>query len=140
MKQITLQATYSALAGLDEVSALNLAPPAGWQLSAHQVETYKALRTMPPGGIVFNTAFTGDGKSLGGQLADLRGSAEIPKSLLMLPTKELARDQLGQLTRNLALWRPNEDIKPRLLDADELDTQSERRDLSRNEILQEGFA
>jgi len=43
--------------------------PAGWDgLSQHQVETYEALKD-PTIDVVFNTAMTGDGKSLAAFLA-----------------------------------------------------------------------
>jgi CRISPR-associated endonuclease/helicase Cas3 len=61
---------YSKLANESEHRALGLwdklpINPDGsrWQLSLHQLETYKAL-TLGDAEVIFNTAMTGDGKSL----------------------------------------------------------------------------
>jgi CRISPR-associated endonuclease/helicase Cas3 len=77
-------------AGLAEVEARTGRP---FQLSAHQLETYRALRS-PDIDVVINTAMTGDGKSLAAYLPTLldpdRGA------LGMYPTNELAHDQRRQ--------------------------------------------
>lgn len=67
--------------------------PAGWRLSQHQVETYKAL-TQGDAEVVFNTAMTGDGKSLAAYLPVLT-SAQF-HAFGMYPTIELTRDQERQ--------------------------------------------
>ncbi len=136
MTNIILKAAYSRLAHADTVTFLKLDPPAGWRLSEHQVRTCEALREARPGDVVFNYALTGDGKSLGGYLTQLRnGGSSIPKSLMMFPTKELGRDQHQQLERILPLWLPDAQRQARLLDADMLDALVERRNLTRGDTL-----
>lgn len=63
MKVKTLP-VYSKLA--DEMPP-ELAKKSPWQLSQHQVDTYRAL-TSGDYDVIFNTAMTGDGKSLAGYL------------------------------------------------------------------------
>lgn len=63
--------------------------PETWQLAWHQAETVKAIRD-PNIDIIFNTAMTGDGKSLAAYLPVLTGENY---TLAMYPTNELARDQ-----------------------------------------------
>ncbi|MCS7010266.1 MAG: hypothetical protein NZL98_02710, partial [Anaerolineales bacterium] len=59
---------FSKLANEAEVpAALRARLPQGMRLSQHQVDTYRAL-TEGDAEVVFNTAMTGDGKSLAGQL------------------------------------------------------------------------
>lgn len=66
--------------------------PGGWRLSEHQVKTYQALA----GGsaeVIFNTAMTGDGKSLAAYLPVLVNGCH---AFGMYPTIELSRDQARQ--------------------------------------------
>ena len=93
---ITTLPVYSKLADENAVRQLGLwdklpIKPDGkrWQLSEHQVETYKAL-TSGQYDVVFNTAMTGDGKSLAAQLQTLVNGRSL---LMMYPTNELVRDQ-----------------------------------------------
>jgi CRISPR-associated endonuclease/helicase Cas3 len=61
--KITTLPVYSKLAAEAEVpQEIKERLPAGWQLSQHQLETYKALLD-PAIDVVINTAMTGDGKS-----------------------------------------------------------------------------
>lgn len=77
--------------------------PAGWRLSQHQVDTYAAL-TQPDGpDVIFNTAMTGDGKSLAGQLPSLVEGWQRPL-FAMYPTNELIRDQHRQAQKTWRLW------------------------------------
>lgn len=77
--------------------------PTGWHLSQHQVHTYEAL-TRPNGpDVVFNTAMTGDGKSLAGQLPSLVEGWNRPL-FAMYPTNELIRDQRRQARKTWQLW------------------------------------
>jgi len=71
-----------------------------WRLSQHQVETYKAL-TGGEYDVVFNTAMTGDGKSLAAYLRTLVSGRPV---LAMYPTNELARDQEAQLDGSKKQW------------------------------------
>jgi CRISPR-associated endonuclease/helicase Cas3 len=66
---IILKPIYSCPA--DELP-LGVKLPDGWSLSWHQVATLEALRD-PTIDVVFNTAMTGDGKSLASYLEVLSG-------------------------------------------------------------------
>ncbi len=82
--------------------------PAGWDgLSRHQVETYEALQD-PTIDVVFNTAMTGDGKSLAAYLAAM---TSCTSTLAMYPTNELARDQEKQVRGYKALFKPGKDLQ-----------------------------
>jgi CRISPR-associated endonuclease/helicase Cas3 len=101
---------FSKLADESEVRALGLweklpQNPDGsrWQLSQHQVETYKAL-TQGDAEVIFNTAMTGDGKSLAGQLPVLLRGINW-KTLTMYPTNELIDDQYASFEKSKACWR-----------------------------------
>jgi CRISPR-associated endonuclease/helicase Cas3 len=76
--------------------------PEGIRPYQHQMETYHAL-TDSDADVIFNTAITGDGKSLAGQLPVLLRGWESPL-LAMYPTNELARDQQGQIKRSQEAW------------------------------------
>ena len=67
--------------------------PKGLHFRQHQVETYRAIQD-PDIQIVFNTAMTGDGKSLAAYLPALTEGRSI---LAMYPTNELIKDQLRQV-------------------------------------------
>ncbi|MEZ4867299.1 MAG: hypothetical protein R3C14_38600 [Caldilineaceae bacterium] len=72
---------YSKVA--DEVpEELKATLPQGWRLSQHQVETYCALTDPQGPDVVINTAMTGDGKSLAGQLPALvKNSFHAPRGM-----------------------------------------------------------
>ncbi|MCX6041507.1 MAG: type I-D CRISPR-associated helicase Cas3' [Caldilinea sp.] len=125
MLQIQLKAVYSELADPAVVAESGLAEwlPGGaggspWRLSCHQLATYRALTR--PGGpeVIFNTAMTGDGKSLAGQLPSLVQGWRH-KLFAMYPTNELIRDQLRQTQQTWALWGQTPVVAA--LDSDVLD-------------------
>ncbi|MGL5080698.1 MAG: type I-D CRISPR-associated helicase Cas3' [Microcoleaceae cyanobacterium] len=96
---ITLKPVYSCPA--EETSeGVNL--PEGWTLSWHQVETFNALSD-PNIDVVFNTAMTGDGKSLAAYLKAMTGRSY---TLAMYPTNELARDQERQVCNYKDQFQP----------------------------------
>ncbi|MEG4634759.1 type I-D CRISPR-associated helicase Cas3' [Microcoleus sp. AR_TQ3_B6] len=100
---ILLKAVYSRPA---QTLPSGITLPAGWDgLSQHQVETYEALKE-PTIDIVFNTAITGDGKSLAAFLAAVSNRTY---TLAMYPTNELARDQEKQVRGYKALFKPEND-------------------------------
>lgn len=106
--KITALPVYSKLADEAEVRALGLweklpVNPDGsrWRLSQHQVETYKAL-TGGDYDVVFNTAMTGDGKSLAAYLRTLQDGDHV---IAMYPTNELIRDQLARIDEYKTAWR-----------------------------------
>lgn len=107
-------------------------PPTDWCLSAHQVKTYHALKNRDVD-IVFNTAMTGDGKSLAGLLPAL--VQERPQSLFsMFPTNELISDQVRQVEQMLRLWE-REDLRPTRLDSRRLDELENESELERRDVL-----
>ena len=73
--------------------------PEGLELRRHQVETYEAIHD-PDVDVIFNTAMTGDGKSLAVYLSALTEGKSI---LAMYPTNELIRDQERQV-REYCQW------------------------------------
>lgn len=75
--------------------------PEGWQLSQHQMETYQVL-TGGQYDVIFNTAMTGDGKSLA---AFLRALQVNDHAIAMYPTNELIEDQATKMPSYLKGWR-----------------------------------
>jgi CRISPR-associated endonuclease/helicase Cas3 len=89
MKQVFLKAVYSRLAPSDTAdSFIN-----NRRLSQHQARTYQLLKD-PSLDVIFNTALTGDGKSLAAYLPALRDNR---CTMGLYPTNELSRDQEGQI-------------------------------------------
>jgi CRISPR-associated endonuclease/helicase Cas3 len=80
--------------------------PEGWSLSWHQAETFRLL-DRPDIDVVFNTAMTGDGKSLAAYLRSM--TVKLFSTLAMYPTNELARDQERQVQEYKAQFRPKYD-------------------------------
>jgi CRISPR-associated endonuclease/helicase Cas3 len=102
--QISTLPVYSKLADVSQVPpAVAEKVPQGWHLSQHQLETYHAL-IQGDADVIFNTAMTGDGKSLAGQLAMLTHTGDISASITMYPTNELIRDQQVQLRGAIQKW------------------------------------
>lgn len=132
---------YSKLADEVEVRKLGLwdklpvnANGTRWRLSQHQVETYQALTMSDGPDVIFNTAMTGDGKSLAGQLpALMRGWQHT--IFATYPTNELIRDQERQVQKTWAHWQQR--LVHRSLDSSQLDAVMETKDFSqRGEALQ----
>ncbi|MBD2409824.1 type I-D CRISPR-associated helicase Cas3' [Nostoc calcicola FACHB-389] len=98
---ITLKPVYSQTVATP--SGLKI--PDGWSLSWHQVETFKALQD-PNVEVIFNTAMTGDGKSLA---AFLSAMTNRTYTLAMYPTNELARDQNKQVQGYKKEFQPKYD-------------------------------
>ena len=115
MRVITLP-VYSRLAADHDIpEEVRAQTPAGWRLSTHQVETYRALCSDVD--VVFNTAMTGDGKSLAGQLPMLLHNRFV---MAMYPTNELIGDQFLQAERTMQQWQQDA-IRLTRLDARQLD-------------------
>ncbi len=102
---INLKPVYSRPA---EVLPEGVILPPGWtSLSWHQAATLQALRD-PQVDVVFNTAMTGDGKSLAAYLAAMTSRTY---TLATYPTNELARDQEKQVRGYKDKFQPhNKDI------------------------------
>jgi CRISPR-associated endonuclease/helicase Cas3 len=101
--------------------------PLGWRLSQHQVDTYRAL-TQGDADVIFNTAMTGDGKSLAGQLPVLLRSIDW-KTLIMYPTNELINDQRANFAKSKQAWQA--DVFYDSLNGAKLDQKMEEDDFSR---------
>jgi CRISPR-associated endonuclease/helicase Cas3 len=99
--RLQLLPVYSKLADLHDIPPdLVQKLPGDLQLSQHQLETYRALSN-PDIDAVINTAMTGDGKSLAGQLPLLH---ERKRTLALYPTNELILDQYRSATKTLEVW------------------------------------
>lgn len=127
MYSIQLKSVYSCPA--EEVpSGINL--PTGWTLSWHQVETLNALRN-PGIDVVFNTAMTGDGKSLAAYLDVLQGRC---CTIALYPTNALASDQEIQVQNYIQAFNPPNEPRVNRLSGPELEIYAE------NEGLRKGSA
>jgi CRISPR-associated endonuclease/helicase Cas3 len=104
--------------------------PDGWQLSWHQYETLKALRD-PNIDVVFNTAMTGDGKSLAAYLDILQGNCF---AIALYPTNALASDQETQVRDYIGQFQPANEPRVNRLSGPELEVYAE------NEGLRKGSA
>ncbi|MBD1906742.1 type I-D CRISPR-associated helicase Cas3' [Funiculus sociatus GB2-A5] len=122
--RITLKPVYSCPA-LEIPKDVKL--PEGWSLSWHQVATLEALRN-PNVDVIFNTAMTGDGKSLAAYLETL---LTYFCAIGLYPTNELARDQETQIQEYVEKFKP--DIKPRVvrLSGQELEIYAEKQGLKK---------
>lgn len=123
---ITLLPVYSKLAA-ELPSSLQEALPSGWFLSQHQVDTYLALTDPNGPDVVINTAMTGDGKSLAGQLPAMLGGWQKPL-LAMYPTNELIHDQASQIGSTWQRWNRTPVVAS--LDSSTLDQVLESQELS----------
>mgnify|MGYP001344917443 CR=1 FL=1 len=93
---IKLGPVYSRLASADDLKGLNIARlPSTYELRHHQAQTWQKF-TNSDAEVIFDTALTGDGKSLAGQLPML---ADSKYALLLYPTNELIKDQVKQVER-----------------------------------------
>jgi CRISPR-associated endonuclease/helicase Cas3 len=99
---ISLKPVYSSPA---DAMPQGVAIPQGWSLAWHQVATLEALRD-PIVDVVFNTAVTGDGKSLAAYLEVLQGECS---AIGLYPTNELARDQEIQTRHYIEQFQPHND-------------------------------
>ena len=122
--RITLKPVYSCPA--PEIPT-GVKLPEGWSLSWHQVATLEAIRD-PNIDVIFNTAMTGDGKSLAAYLETLLTDF---CAIGLYPTNELARDQETQIQEYIEKFKP--DIKPRVvrLSGQELEIYAENENLKK---------
>ena len=122
--RITLKPIYSCPAS---ETPKDVKLPDGWSLSWHQVATLEAIRD-PNIDVIFNTAMTGDGKSLAAYLETLLTDF---LAIGLYPTNELARDQETQIQEYVEKFKP--DIKPRVvrLSGQELEIYAENEGLKK---------
>lgn len=125
---ITLKPVYSCPA---ESLSNSVSLPKGWTLFWHQAATLEALRD-PNVDVVFNTAMTGDGKSLAAYLKVLQGECS---ALGLYPTNELARDQERQTTDYIAKFQPKTDPRVVRLSGAELEIYAENEGLRKGAAL-----
>lgn len=123
---IILKPVYSQTVPIPEGVQL----PKNWSLSWHQAATLKALRD-PSIDVVFNTAMTGDGKSLGAYLEVLQGECS---AIGLYPTNELAQDQEMQVRGYIEQFQPENQPRVVRLSGVDLETYAE------NEGLKKGAA
>ncbi|MBW4554441.1 MAG: type I-D CRISPR-associated helicase Cas3' [Trichormus sp. ATA11-4-KO1] len=124
--QITLKPVYSQTVPTPDGVKL----PKDWSLSWHQLATLEALRD-PNIDVVFNTAMTGDGKSLAAYLEVLQG---IFSAIGLYPTNELARDQETQIRGYIQQFQPEDEPRVVRLSGADLEIYAE------NEGLKKGAA
>ena len=105
--------------------------PEGWVLSWHQAATLEALRD-PAVDVVFNSAMTGDGKSLAAFLEVLQGECN---AIALYPTNELARDQETQTRQYIADFQPPHDPRVTRLSGAELEIYAENEDISKGAAI-----
>lgn len=121
--KITLKPVYSqTVPSPDQVKL-----PENWSLSWHQAETYQALQN-PNIDVVFNTAMTGDGKSLAAYLLVLQGKCY---ALGLYPTNELARDQETQIKKYIAQFQPENQPRVEKLSSADLEIYAENEGLKK---------
>ena len=97
MISIRTKAVYSKPAAPELLQELHVGLPEKYAtLSEHQALTLRHLRD-PDVDIVFNTAMTGDGKSLAAYLPVLKAQSGDGSALAMYPTNALIQDQLRQV-------------------------------------------
>ncbi|MCC5634797.1 type I-D CRISPR-associated helicase Cas3' [Nostoc sp. CHAB 5844] len=109
--RISLKPVYSRLA--ESLPPGLTLPGEISSFSWHQAETYQALQD-PNIDVVFNTAMTGDGKSLAAYLSVM---TKRTYTLAMYPTNELARDQEKQVQGYKNIFKPKKDPQIRRLTA-----------------------
>ena len=127
MYSIQLKSVYSCPA--DDIPN-DLRLPDNWRLSWHQIETLKALRD-PNIDVIFNTAMTGDGKSLAAYLEFLQDNSKV---MGLCPTNALASDQEAQLKDYIEKFRPTKEPRVNRLSGEILEIYAE------NEKLRKGSA
>lgn len=115
--RITTLPVYSKLSADSAIpAAVKQRLPPGVRLSQHQIETFQAL-VSGQYDVVINTAMTGDGKSLAGQLQTLVNGRSL---LMMYPTNELVRDQEMQVAQTLSQWGQQVRVRPTTMTGDRL--------------------
>ncbi len=126
-KQIFLKPVYSET--VETPKGIEI--PDGWRLAWHQLETFKALQD-PDIDVVFNTAMTGDGKSLAAYLGVLQGNTE---AIALYPTNELARDQENQIQNYVTDFQPRNEPRIARLNSAELELYAENEGIKKSAAI-----
>lgn len=94
---LNLGPVFSRLACDDDLKNLNttLLQSTSYKLRLHQAQVWQAFNNSDAD-VIFDTALTGDGKSLAGELPML---ADDRRALFLYPTNELIKDQEKQVAR-----------------------------------------
>ncbi len=121
--KITLKPVYSQTVPTPDGVKL----PENWSLSWHQLATLEALRN-PNIDVVFNTAMTGDGKSLAAYLEVIQGQSS---AIGLYPTNELARDQETQIRGYIAQLQPENEPRVAKLSGADLEIYAENEGLKK---------
>ncbi|MBD2246322.1 type I-D CRISPR-associated helicase Cas3' [Nostoc sp. FACHB-888] len=125
--KITLKPVYSQTVPTPDGVKL----PKDWSLSWHQAATLEALRD-PNIDVVFNTAMTGDGKSLAAYLEVLQGEFS---AIGLYPTNELARDQETQIKGYVEKFQPENQPRVVRLSGADLEIYAENEGLKKGAAL-----
>ncbi|GAK61497.1 DEAD/DEAH box helicase-like protein [Candidatus Vecturithrix granuli] len=119
MLTIQTKAVYSKPAGPELMREAGIELPEAYTtLSQHQALTLKYLRD-PEIDVIFNTAMTGDGKSLAAYLPVLKAENPEDSVLAMYPTKALIFDQMAQVKKYQQDFHARKSVD--YMDADRLD-------------------
>ena len=127
--KIHLKPVYSCPAS-EIPDGINL--PEKWQLAWHQAETVKAIRD-PNIDIIFNTAMTGDGKSLAAYLETLQSG--LP-TIGLYPTNELIRDQFHQIQSYLTEFNLEQEPRINSLNGPALELYAQQEGISKSIALE----
>ncbi|MBD2454643.1 type I-D CRISPR-associated helicase Cas3' [Nostoc sp. FACHB-87] len=125
--KITLKPVYSQTVPTPNGVQL----PNNWSLSWHQAATLEALRD-PNIDVVFNTAMTGDGKSLAAYLEVLQGEFS---AIGLYPTNELARDQETQIQGYITEFQPRDNPRVVRLSGADLEIYAENEGLKKSAAI-----
>ncbi|BAY41306.1 DEAD/DEAH box helicase-like protein (plasmid) [Nostoc sp. NIES-2111] len=125
--KITLKPVYSQTVPTPDGVQI----PENWSLSWHQAATLEALRD-PNIDVVFNTAMTGDGKSLAAYLEVLQGEHS---AIGLYPTNELARDQEIQIQRYIEIFQPENQPRVVRLSGADLEIYAENEGLRKSAAI-----
>ncbi|MGE5660000.1 MAG: type I-D CRISPR-associated helicase Cas3' [Actinomycetota bacterium] len=126
-----MSGNYSII--LKPVCAQMVAAPSGvklppnWSLFWHQGETIKALRD-PSIDVIFNSAMTGEGKSLAAYSETLLGDC---CAIGLYPTNELARDQETQIQGYIEQFQPESQPRVVRLSGPELEIYAENEGIKK---------
>ncbi|BCL38330.1 type I-D CRISPR-associated helicase Cas3' [Nostoc sp. MS1] len=125
--KITLKPVYSQTVPTPDGVQI----PENWSLSWHQAATLEALRN-PNIDVVFNTAMTGDGKSLAAYLEVLQGEFS---AIGLYPTNELARDQEIQIQGYIKIFQPQDQPRIVRLSGADLEIYAENEGLKKSAAI-----
>src|SRR5580700_3082261 len=132
---LILGPVYSRLADYNDLKGLDAARlPSIYQssLRRHQAQMWQAFNNSDAD-VIIDTALTGDGKSLAGQLPML---ADNKDALLLYPTSELIKDQAKQVARYMSEFGLSPDYTSQTLYSDRITEEIEKyEDTSRSSVI-----